>query len=212
MKIINDVFSKLKQAKSIEDVTCILNELSIEEKYHMDEKSYPQIQFVISKDEIEKLRREELLTEDFLVGDVSNQNALTKLLYSIIWKNGDLKKVRHIIEGIVSDDSNSKNKALVFHQFGKHLANKESEPIIDQHVLRSFGIYKALKNNNQQEIERLSLLSVVTKKEIDIINCYKKWLNDGLNAELRSCKNYMYHVDKVLFAIGKKVKSERIKA
>ena len=73
-----------------------------------------------------------------------------KLLYSIIWKNGDLLKVKHIIQGILESeienvDNNDKEfvekqDSLVFYQFGKYLTKKNNEPIIDQHVVRAFAV------------------------------------------------------------------------
>ena len=208
MEIIRYTFDKLSKATSINDVTSILTDLQVDKKFQMDDKMYPPINFRITKNEIEGLLKEELLTEEYFVKDVSNQNALTKLLYSMAWKNGDLKKIRHIIEGIISENNYEKESALVFYQFGKYLTKEPGEPIIDQHVLRAFGIYKALNNQNEQEIKRLTVLSVVTKKEKQLINDYKDWLKNDLREELREHDDYAYYVDKVLFAVGKKVKNE----
>jgi len=208
MEIIQYTFEKLSRARSINDVNNILTDLQVEKKFQMDDKMYPPINFRITKNEIEELLKEESLTEEYFVKDVSNQNALTKLLYSMAWKNGDLKKIRHIIEGIVSENNYEKESALVFYQFGKYLTKESGEPIIDQHVLRAFGIYKALNNQDEQEIKRLTVLSMVTKKEKKLISDYKDWLKNDLRDELRKHDDYAYYVDKVLFAVGKKVKNE----
>jgi hypothetical protein len=208
MKLIRDTFNILLEAKSIDRVNSILDDLHVDKKYRMDDKTYPQIKFKITKNEIDELKKEKLLSEENFITDVSNQNTLTKLLYSVAWKNGDLKKIRHIIEGITSDPNDNKKNALVFYQFGKFLTKKPGEPIIDQHVLRAFGIYKALKDNNKQAIERLSTLSIVSSKEKNLIEDYKNWLKNELTVELLKCDNYAYHVDKVLFAVGKKVKND----
>lgn len=210
MQIIHNAFKKLSEAKTINDVNNILTELQVDKKYQMDDKTYPQLEFKITENEIKELRNKKLLNEENLVTNVSNQNALTKLLYALAWKNGDLKKICHIVEGIKSKNDDDKENALVFYQFGKYLTKQPGEPIIDQHVLRAYGIYKSLKNN-QQEIERLTNLSVVTKKEKELIEDYKSWLKKDLPDELRKCDNYVYHVDKVLFALGKMVKSENNK-
>ena len=76
----------------------------------------------------------------------SDANPLEKLLYAIVWKNGDLLKLRHVIHGIVDSDVGRKGKnGVVFYQFGKHLS-KLGKPIIDQHVLRAFAVYDAIVN------------------------------------------------------------------
>lgn len=207
METIRKAFEILSEAHTIEDVNNILNTLNVGNKYRMDDKSYPQITFKITSEEIQKLRNKKLLNSDNLLTDVSNESSLTKLLYAVAWKNGDLKKIRHIIEGIESNNDDEKDSALVFYQFGKYLTQKAGEPIIDQHVLRAFGIFKASKNDEVSEIKRLTNLSLVTKREKSLIEEYKKWLNNDLTDELRQCENYAYHVDKVLFAIGKQFKS-----
>jgi hypothetical protein len=62
------------------------------------------------------------------------------------WKNNDLKKLKHIIEGI-KDENEYKKTGIVFYQFGKHLRNI-GEPIIDQHVLRAFQFIIQIKVRN----------------------------------------------------------------
>jgi hypothetical protein len=206
MEIVKLAFDKLMNSKNIDEVENILDDLKIEKKYRMDIDTYPQIKFKITKKEIQELKRDGTLTTENLFTNISNADTLTKLLYAISWKNGDLKKVKHIIEGIISEPNDEKDRGLVFYQFGKYLTKKEGEPIIDQHVLRSFGIY--LANRDQNKIEKLKQLSVITKDEKCLINQYKLWLKTGLNKELRENENYSYYVDKVLFAIGKSVKSK----
>jgi hypothetical protein len=209
MQIIRKAFKQLSKAKSIADVNNILTKLNVEEKYQMDDAKYPQIEFKITKDEIRELRNQGLLNESNLISNVSNQNTLTRLLYAIAWKNGDLKKIHHIVDGIESKEDDEKKNAFVFYQFGKYLTKQPGEPIIDQHVLRAYGIFKALKKDDKREIERLTTLSEVTKKEKNLIEDYKNWLKEGLSDELRKYEDYTYHVDKVLFALGKKVKVKK---
>ena len=93
---------------------------------------------------------------------------------------------------------------MVFYQFGRYLTKEDGEPIVDQHVLRAFGIFKA--KGNRKEVDRLRKLSIVTKKDHKLIEDYRHWLRTALTPELRRVDNYAYHVDKVLFALGKAVK------
>ena len=206
MEIVTRTFEKLLTSKTIEEVERILDDLKIDNKNRMDDQVYPRLKFKITKDEIEELKIKGLITVDNLLTDISDADTLTKLLYSISWKNGDLKKVKHIIEGIISGQQDEKENGLVFYQFGKYLTKKPGEPIIDQHVLRAFGIFKA--NGDKDKVERLKRLSLITKKEKVLIDQYKLWLKTDLTKELRDNDNYSYHVDKVLFAVGKSVKEK----
>ncbi|AEE50850.1 hypothetical protein [Haliscomenobacter hydrossis] len=206
MEIVTRTFERLLTSKTIEDVEKILDDLKIDKKNRMDDKVYPRLKFKITKQEIEELKEKGVITADNLLADLSNADPLTKLLYSVSWKNGDLKKVKHIIEGIVSGQQDEKENGLVFYQFGKYLTKKPGEPIIDQHVLRAFGVYKA--NGDKEKLDRLKRLSLITKKEKELIDQYKLWLRTDLTRELRDNDNYSYHVDKVLFAVGKSIKEK----
>jgi len=206
MEIVTRTFEKLLTSKTIDEVERILDDLRIDMKYRMDDKVYPRIKFKITKEEIDDLKEKGLITADNLLTDISNADPLTKLLYSVSWKNGDLKKIKHIIDGIISGQADEKENGLVFYQFGKYLTKKPGEPIIDQHVLRAFGVYNA--NGDKEKIDRLKRLSLITKKEKELIDQYKLWLRTELRKELRDIDNYSYHVDKVLFAVGKSVKEK----
>jgi len=206
MDIIKRTFDKLMKSKTTDEVDRILDDLKIEKKYRIDDKIYPRIKFKITLEEIEKLKEERIITQDNLLSDISGGDTLTKLLYSVSWKNGDLKKVRHIIEGIISGQRDEKENGLVFYQFGKYLTKEPGEPIIDQHVLRAFGIFKA--NGDKKKIKMLKRLSNISNKEKKLIEQYKTWLRNDLTKELRCKDNYSYHVDKVLFAVGKSVKEK----
>lgn len=206
MVIVKHTFEKLHTSKSIDGVDKILDDLDIEDKYRMKEEFYPPIKFKITKQEIEDLKEKRVISANNLLTNITNADTLTKFLYSISWKNGDLKKIRHIIEGIISDPKNEKEEAIVFYQFGKYLTKNPGEPIIDQHVLRALGIYKAI--DDLEKIKKLKRLSVITKNEKDLIKQYKLWLTTELTQELRENDNYSYHVDKVLFAVGKSIKEK----
>jgi len=204
MEIVRRTFDKLRTSKTINEVERILDDLNIDKKYRMDDKIYPRLKFKITKQEIDELKDKGIITDSNLVADISNADALTKLLYSVSWKNGDLQKVKHIIEGIISGQEDKKESGLVFYQFGKYLTKRPGEPIIDQHVLRAFGIFRA--DGDKGKLEKLMRLSLITKKEKELIDQYKLWLRTDLTKELRDIDNYSYYVDKVLFAVGKSVK------
>jgi hypothetical protein len=88
------------------------------------------------------------LTEpEYKFGKINDLPPLTKLLYAVLWKNGDLAKVKHVVKGILDKRDESDN-SIIFYQFGRHLSEKKSEPIVDQHVLRAFGILSLWKTKD----------------------------------------------------------------
>lgn len=206
METVRRTFEKLLKSKTVAEVERILDDLEIDKKNRMDNNTYPRLKLKITKEEIEELKEKGIITPDNLLSDIATADTLTKLLYAVSWKNGDLKKVKHIIEGIISGREDDKENGLVFYQFGKYLTKKSDEPIIDQHVLRAFGIFKA--DGDKDKIEKLKRLSLITKKEKPLIEQYKLWLRTDLTKELRDNDHYSYYVDKVLFAVGKSVKEK----
>lgn len=177
--IIKSVFNDICLSKSISDLEKILVKNEIEKKYWIKDVDYPKLEFSITKSEIQKIQDESYIINNIFnsnkIGEVDN--TIAKLLYAMAWKNGDLKKIKHIIQGIkdVDEVNASKNDGLVFYQFGKYLTKKEGEPIIDQHVLRAFKIYQR-DINNEDEMSKAINLTKVTKNEIELIKEYKDWL------------------------------------
>jgi len=209
LKFTNDVFYLIRRAVSVSDLEAIPIEFDGLIENSLNNASYPKIQFSINSEEIQSLIENNSISEDLsLDKNISSKlsDPLTKLLYAMAWKNGDLIKLKHIIKGIL--DINSINieqdEALVFYQFGKYLT-KTGQPIIDQHVIRAFAIYDS-GNADQTRIFRK--ISSVNKTHKEIIILYKKWLaSDELTLELRSEIDYRYYIDKLLFATGKAIKS-----
>ncbi|MDZ4714366.1 MAG: hypothetical protein SH819_02765 [Cytophagales bacterium] len=206
IRLLHKAFELLLKAETIDEVEGILNNLKVEDKYKISTESYPQLRVKITRSEIKGLRATGVI-KDNLIGHFDATDPLTKLLYALAWKNGDLKKVRHIVQGICLNENQNNESGLVFNQFGRHLSGEQGEPIVDQHVLRAFGIFQA--KNNKAEIEKGRMLKTVKKEHYGLIENYKKWLQNDLTKRLREQPNYAYHVDKVLFAIGKKVKVRR---
>ena len=89
-------------------------------------------------------------------------------------------------------------------------SNPQDQPIIDQHVIRSFGIYKSISDD---DITNYRKLGVIVKKNKDIISQYIDWLkSDEINTDLKQCDDYTYYIDRVLFALGRKVKKSKAKS
>ena len=195
-----DIFAKVKNAKSIEDIK---NIRKIDSEF--DFKKYPPIKYTISKEDINKLidmgiicrHSGELITKDGKLSEKIN-DPLTKLLYAMVWKQGDLIKFKHIINGIrFTEEDITQENAEIFFQFGKSLANPQKEPIVDKNILGAYkAFYEASKNTNKP----------LSKKKIEIISSYKDWLKDNLTQELKQDSDHLYYIDKLLFVIGKEIK------
>lgn len=182
-----DFFNELNSSNNIDEISKLFKKYDIKRK---DSQLYPNIEFNITVVEIDELKRKGIITEEnYFSLDINKNNDLTaleKLLYSIIWKQRDLKKERHIISGIYGINTDRK----VFNQFGKHLNNKD-EPIIDQHVIRSFILYKTGE-----------IIKDIKDKHYDLYSDqYIKWLND--NNFFRNNKTL---IDELMFCLGKKIK------
>ena len=211
LKFTNEVFSLIKNSKSISDLENIPGKFGKLAMKGISIEDYPKIEFSISISEIQSLLENELIDRDLkLAKNISSKinDPLSKLLYAIVWKNGDLKKIRHIIKGILNSESENddQEEALVFYQFGKYLTKIPGQPIIDQHVIRAFAVY------NSKDISRMKSLRQIQKLDKDhndFIKWYKEWLvSDALTTELRRETDYSYHIDKLLFATGKTIKTQ----
>jgi CRISPR/Cas system CMR-associated protein Cmr5 small subunit len=209
-KFTNQVFDLIKISKTTEDIDKILDTLEIPSKNRMKSDAYPQIKFKFDQIDIDALINSDLIHKTTLTfkNDITEKlsDPLTKLLYSTVWKNGDLKKIKHIIKGAkdVNDNGNEQDDALVFYQFGKYLTKVPGQPIIDQHVIRAYAVYKSTDDNNIETLQKLETLKNTHKT---IINDYINWLqSDELTIELKAISDYTYFIDKLLFATGKTIK------
>ncbi len=206
-ELVKEIFEKINEAKSINDLKGIEEYESLS-KYKMDYKNYPRIEFAITEKEINSLFPRDNLDELTIIPETP----LEKLLYAVIWKNGDLKKIKHIVHGIKnnSKEDEEKETGIVFNQFGKYLANRSSQPIIDQHVLRAFNYFK---HNN---IEKSDKIYTIKKSHYPLIKEYKTWIegivgNKHKITEEKEISDLYYLIDRILFALGKKIKNELIK-
>ena len=220
--LVDKVFNIINNANSlnpIQDLLIYEPELKLNK---INTLKYPRIEFGFSSNDINSLIKMGYISEDYKIAissdDFEKESLLTKLLYSIVWKNGDLGKEKHILEGI-SNNEKIDDKALVFYQFGKYLGDpSKKEPIIDQHTLRAYGVYLCLNNKIDRVFEKIPnrrkntaplnenyyrKLSNTTKKEIPLIQDYKNWIKEH---KLYYEKDFVYILDLVLFALGKSIK------
>ena len=206
---VQEIFKKIEKVSSIDMLKNI--ERDFEEKYRLKE-SYPKIDFCVPKKDIESLIKDKIInSEDFSFNNSIAMSRLKtpleKLFYAMAWKGGHLLKLKHIIKGINDADRSNEmpidvKSAFVYYQFGRHLTDSEKEPILDQHILRSFVISKL---DDSKEMVKYLELSQIKEKHWERFNDYKDWLN-SLN-KINKIKDYGYYVDRILFALGKQIKS-----
>lgn len=199
------IFYKIESCHTIEDLKGILDTYEDLKKYQKDITTYPKLEFNLTKNEINYLRKQKIINNNYGLNiNLSSElkDPLAKLLYAIIWKQGDLKKIKHIVKGIIDTNQVSQN-AQVFFQYGKYLSEVSKEPIIDKNVIRAFGIYH---NSDENEIYCLRKLNQLKKKHQKLIFAYKNWLNNRLTNELKANDDYLFYIDQVLFATGKAIK------
>jgi hypothetical protein len=208
--LVKQTFESIMNARSSVQLLGIVSTDPALYKNRLNREKYPALKLSISTAEIDALKQEGVLTEANEFNEklsAGKMTALEKLLYATAWKQGDLPKIVHIVEGIHAVGSTvtrGDGDSQVFHQFGRHLADR-NEPIIDQHVLRGFKLWKHFDATEQQttSIRKLNVLN----KESRWINEYKNWLKTAsLTAELRQDVDHVMNIDSVLFALGKTIK------
>lgn len=213
LKRVKDLFKLIEKAESINGLIEIENGpkfTDAERKKNFPGRNYPQLKLSITLDDINTLKRAKFLEEDGSLSlNCANENILKtpleKFLFSVLWKNGDLGKEKHITDGIIGNRDNVRvtdEKGLVFYYFGKHL-NQKINPIIDQHVIRAFMLYK---NGNKENCEKILSKKTVSAKDKEICLEYINWQKDRLDKKADP-EMFSYHLDRLLFGLGKSIKA-----
>jgi hypothetical protein len=203
LSLVRGTFDAVYAARTLEALNEIVSKNDRLLKNAMSETRYPKLKFSLAREELADLRTKGILdAENRLNFDGYKPSAIEKLLYSVLWKNGDIGKERHIVRGVTSSDSQGAGEdGLVFYYFGRHLRDK-SNPIVDQHVIRAFRLHELSQGSSRED---LTTVRKNAKVEEETIRRYISWLK-SLNSDLTVHPGYQFHVDKVLFALGKAVK------
>jgi len=211
--MVQRVFGAIRQASDFEVLETVVNNEPLLLKNRMAPHVYPPLEMNISIAEVEDMQRQGFIdNEGRLVPTINgdSMSTLEKLLYAIVWKNGDLGKERHIVNGVFStasiDPLSRLGASVVFSAFGRHLADRKN-PIIDQHVLRAFNLYRACVGGNNHELGRIRRKTILKADDWPAVEDYIEWLSsDELQPGLKSRSGYRFHVDRVLFALGRALK------
>ncbi len=210
IKVTKEVFRLIESAETIDDISIeVFRKKSklIKEnlKKDFDRKLYRKIDFYITKKEIDQLKSENILTKEsdgkYYI-NFKSEDPLTKLLYSLAWKQGDLLKIRQIVNGICSDDEYlKKDKSIVFKQFGKYLSS-DNQPIVDQHVVRAF----AFRNEPKEDNLKFVISNSPTENQLKIANHYIEYINGLKVSKDNKSRELFTNIDEVLFLLGKFLK------
>ena len=213
---VNELFDSIQLSKSVEDLQLIPKKFKCGShlEKRMPDKRFPRLRLRISKEEINILKQIGILTEDMLFstnlanGKVASgkMSALEKLLYSVLWKNGDLGKEHHLLNGIVGNSHPGKFGA-VFNEFGGYLAGQHSY-ILDQHTLRCFAVY-ASSEDGITDARCLEQIYGTNPQHVEWINYYKAFYEKTSKNLTCEKSDFLYNVDRLLFGSGKLIKLKK---
>ena len=195
----NKLFNEIEKSKTAQSLIEIANNHNLT----LENDKYPRLEFNILSTEIESLKKNKTLTiaEDGCISiNQTDLDPIGKLLFALVWKQGDLQKLRQIINGIVTaENPNEEEKdGLVFYSFGNHIGEKEKKnPIIDQHVVRAVKLYK----NTIEDISIIRKLKKITPRDRDI---YLQFFAVFKNNDTE----FKFLLDRILFDIGKIIKRD----
>jgi hypothetical protein len=127
----------------------------------------------------------------FIKNPTTNEHNLINLLYAVIWKNNDIGKVKQLFENI---NNINQNDSFVFRYFG-HFLQQEGyqQPIIDQHVLRAFALWRIEGFSLEQKFLKFDDMNRM------IVKKYRTWFMT-LNV---NSYNLNRNIDKIFFSIGR---------
>ncbi len=212
--LVKNLIKKIADAKNIHSLYQIPCELNLKDQItrNMPGSMYPKLDMKISPEDIKQLQESGCINEEMqfshtiATGQTSNGSQLTaleKLLFSVIWKNGDLGKEKHLIKGILNT-GHKENTGTVFYEFGGYLSGRNPF-ILDQHTLRCFGVYC---ENEDISLTLARKMNVVKGRQCD----HQKWIMeykrfyDELIKKPAHDSDFLYEVDRLLFGVGKLIK------
>jgi hypothetical protein len=211
LDLVKNTFTAILNALDVSVLKKILTHNQTLNTWRMDRSKYPELQLELTAEDIGSLMADKLDEDLRLHADLSArlETPLEKLLYALVWKNGDLQKVAHIVKGAadVRPASLINGPGQVFRQFGRHLADR-SESIVDQHVLRAFELYEQLNSPDSAKVKAIRK-KINWDKDVACIERYKHWLCEHFQERQDAEPGFVVNIDMVLFALGRAVKITR---
>ena len=128
-----------------------------------------------------------------------NLTDLEKLFYVVSWKQGDIRKIKYVYDGLRATTDDAPSKGLTFWYFGKHLKDPINNPIVDRNVVLTFAIY-----GHTASIERIRKMSALSAKELPIVQAFVKWYRSQVYLGLRSDRESRETLNDILFCVGQR--------
>lgn len=204
---LTNLFKNLESHLNLSDLNTYIDETGINEEINSFYNIYPKFSLNIEVDEILELKRRGILDDQNKINPITfTGTALERLLVAALWKNRDINKLQHIVDGILQTDGFRTDYSLIFKQFG-HSLTDSSEPIVDQHVLRAYEI-KSLTTYSEQAVNSLRKKSVYKTSDKAILKSYREWFKNIIGRiSVKDQSEYKEKLDKILFVKGKAVKT-----
>lgn len=213
-----DVYNKMKELfDNIQSFRCLseiddyIKSLSLDSQIQSFYDKYPRYKFGIDPVDILTMVSSGIIDKNNKL-DTNNFNGtpLEKLLVAALWKNGDINKIQHIIDGILEVEGFRTNNSLIFKQFGHSLRNS-LEPIVDQHVLRAYEVFLSIYSD--KKVCLLRKKDNYNNSDYELLKSYKDWFKNliyliPINEQLE----FKEKLDKILFINGKAIKISKRKS
>jgi hypothetical protein len=204
-ELVDSIYQSIHNATSIEQIKFLWDEFELR-KVESFELKYPRIDFKLNKDELKFIYDRLVKNEPIINPQTDLNDPLSKLLYAMVWKNGDLPKLKHIVLGVFGEmPAYKENEGIVLFYFGRYLTNPNANSIIDQHVIRTYKLFISKDENTFDEIIKFN--GVKMKHNLDVTG-YFEWLAMNICDPLKSNPDALYEIDKILFSLGKMMKSK----
>jgi len=213
-QLVNELMQVIKGAKDVERLEARVQKMhfgkAILEK--RPGKNYPPVRFQLSKAEIADLMELKVLDQAgalakcLAIGTLQNgqsMTALEKLLYSVLWKNGDLGKEHHIVSGVLENVQPQKT-GVVFYEFGGYLSGRNNF-ILDQHTLRCFAVAQA-DDSDIEQARRLEGIDGSNPFHTALREQYKAFYKAIGHETGNEFREYAIEVDRLFFGAGKLIK------
>jgi hypothetical protein len=149
---------------------------------------------------------------------------LTRLLAAYIWKRGELGRVRQVLDGFkdahkrktisrtvtAEDQDQDDDGPAVMWQFGRHLGNRPSNPICDQHTFRAFMMLRGVQGGKSLDFNQRKYARLTQTQIENYVDWWKAVVSSKAfpqkEPDKSECK---YWLDQLLFSLGKAARPPR---
>ena len=191
-QLLKQIRYAIKNHKVLKLAKCVEN--GEKHTLHKSRNEYPDLPpFKITEADLAQIKELENFPNPL---KKSKWTPFEKIFYAMLWKDGKLKSIKRIIEGITAafnDGTPSPSKFIfVYHYFGRHLTNRFDEPLVDQHTMRACRLIWKPKTKGRFTVADAKIYSTEFLK-------IKKAENLKTAKDLRL-------IDSLFFAFGKNAK------